>query len=130
MASNPATVSAERLAQAKGDLARVNENLQAAIRGLSGAAGRPGIQLHSLPLRETATLLGNVKRLGLTGPQLELTELLTSVQARSRKVELLFESAAAYYRGWLAASPVSDAGYTSSGTWACDAATVQFQMEA
>lgn len=130
MASHPVTAPPERLAQAKADLAQVNENLQAAIRGLSGAAGPAGMRLHSLRLNETATLLGNVKRLGLTGPQPELTGLLTSVQARSRKVELLLESAAAYYCGWLAASPVNDAGYTSAGMWAFDVAAVQFQMEA
>jgi hypothetical protein len=130
MPPNPAIAPTERLAQAKMDLGQVNENLQAAIHGLSGAAGPAGVELYILRLNETATLLGNVKRLGLTGPQPELTGLLRSVKARSRKVELLLESAAAYYRGWLAASPANDAGYTSAGTWACDAAAVQFQMEA
>jgi hypothetical protein len=121
-------------AQVRTDLAAVSEKLEAAIGSLTGS-GRPGAKVSVGSccglLREAAGLLEKVQREGLRAPaDAILVDLLERVQARSARVQLLLDSAAALSRGRLLAWPSPELDYTPEGAWARVSAPVRLRVEA
>jgi hypothetical protein len=121
-------------AQVRADLARVNEKLDDAIESLTrGGPLHPqsSIEPCCVLLREAAALLEQVDhaRILITAEPM-LLALVRQVQARSARVQLLLDAAAALCHGWLQASPAADLDYTPEGAWAGVAAPVRLRLEA
>jgi hypothetical protein len=101
------------------DIARVRKPLDRAIEGLA-AAGVADTGLDDL--REAARLLEALHLAAVEEPPPPaLAPALRDLQARAARLRQLFDSAAAFYRGWLQVSPLPSEGYTPEGIWAAGA---------
>jgi hypothetical protein len=105
-------------------LERAQQKLDAAATILVGAgllsvAGDSGPDLNvcQVLLQETAALLAEVPQTYETKPAVALIELMRGVQARTLRIQMLLDAAAAFYRGWLCAVQVPSADYTPPGVW-------------
>ena len=120
-------------------LKQVQEKLDAAANvlvgiGLQNVPGNPG----GLPdpnacrrlLQEAATLLAEVRRTDETQPAAALLSLTQGVGERSRRIQLLLDAAAAFYRGWLSATPLPAADYTPPGVWVSASGPSRLVLEA
>jgi hypothetical protein len=107
------------MAPNESDIARVRKQLDRAIEGLA-AAGVAEIGLDDL--REAARLLEALRLAAVEEPPpLVLAPALRDLQARAARLRQLFDSAAAFYRGWFQVSAAAAEGYTPAGIWAAGA---------
>jgi hypothetical protein len=101
------------------DIARVRKQLDRASEGLV-AAGVAETGLDDL--REAARLLEALRLAVIKEPPPPaLAPALRELQARGVRLRQLFDSAAAFYRGWFQISPLPSEGYTPEGLWAAGA---------
>ena len=134
MASHPA------MSQAEINLVRAGEKMEAAIRALveiPGARGSQPLQECLRLLTEAANLIeiaqhitqqltqqGGVseglRQALLAGGPLrnQLIALTRQLRSSAQRATLLLDSAAVFYRGWLAAAPPAPPTYAPDGTWA------------
>jgi hypothetical protein len=97
------------------DIAQARKQLDRAIESLA-AAGVAGTGLDDL--REAARLLEGLRLAAVAEPPAPaLAPALRDLQARAARLGQLFDSAAAFYRGWFQVSPPAAEGYTPEGIW-------------
>jgi hypothetical protein len=76
-------------------------------------------------LREAVRLLEGIREMARREPLTSrLAPALRDVQTRAAHLGQLVDSAAAFYRGWLGASPAAAEHYTAEGVWAAPARSI------
>ena len=98
-------------ARTEADLKRVNQQLDSAIAGLLQASSPTACQ--GL-LQAAANLLVKIPASATNAAQISL---LRGVQSRAQRLQLLLDSAMAFYRGWISAAASHSADYTAEGAW-------------